>query len=51
MILKEHQVANPQRTDIELSEKVKAIDEQLKENPDQVDLLMKRGLALADMRR
>lgn len=50
MILKEHQVANPQRTDIELSEKVKAIDEQLKENPDQVDLLMKRGLALADMR-
>ena len=46
-VLKDYQVRCPQRTDIELSDEVKAIDAKLKEDPNNGDLWMERGLALA----
>ena len=48
-ILRENQVSSPIRTNVELSESVKAVDEKLKTNPTNADLWMERGLALADM--
>ena len=45
---KENQVANPVRTDIELSDKVKEINKQLEKTPDDAELWIKRGLALVE---
>ena len=49
MVQREHQVANPERTEIELSEKVREIDKKLIENPDDAMLWMERGVALSEM--
>lgn len=48
MVCKENQVANPVRTDIELSNKVKEINKQLEKTPDDAELWIKRGLALVE---
>ena len=50
IILKDYQVRCPERTDVELSEEVKAIDKKLEEDPGNGDLWMERGLALASQK-
>ena len=47
IVKKDYQVRCPQRTQVELSDEVKAIDEKLKATPNDADLWMERGLALA----
>lgn len=47
IVKKDYQVRCVQRTEIELSEEVKAVDKKLLENPKDADLWMERGLALA----
>ncbi len=46
-VAKELQILPMEHTNIPLSEEVKAIDVKIKENPDNADLWMERGLALA----
>ncbi len=48
-ILKEQQVASQNRSAVELSDDVKAIDAKLKKTPECADLWMERGLALSAM--
>ena len=48
MVRSENQVANPVRTNIELSDKVKEINKQLEQNPENSELWIKRGLALVE---
>ena len=48
MVRSENQVANPVRTNIELSEKVLNLNKQLAQNPENADLWIKRGLALVE---
>ena len=47
IVKKDYQVRCPQRTEVELSDEVKAIDKKLQECPNDGDLWMERGLALA----
>lgn len=47
IVKKDYQVRCPQRTEIELSDEVKAIDKKLQESPNDGDLWMERGLALS----
>jgi tetratricopeptide (TPR) repeat protein len=48
-IKKETQVATPERVKVELSEDVKKVDEKIAQYPNNGDLWMERGLALAGM--
>ena len=45
MVRSENQVANPVRTNIELSEKVLELNKQLAKDPENAELWIKRGLA------
>ena len=48
MVRSENQVANPVRTNIELSEKVLELNKQLEQEPENAELWIKRGLALVE---
>ena len=48
MVRSENQVANPVRTNIELSEKVLELNKQLAKDPENAELWIKRGLALVE---
>ena len=48
MVRSENQVANPVRTNIELSEKVLELNKQLAKDPENAKLWIKRGLALVE---
>ena len=48
MVRSENRVANPVRTNIELSEKVLELNKQLAKDPENAELWIKRGLALVE---